>query len=666
MKKNFCRTFFLAAFIFLTMVAPTQSVWALERRNVTDLVPVSNDQGITEILKKCGNPIPLVESPNDDSPGQIGVGGSIQRAPSLQIVEVPEGTEIVKVISPNINPQAPTSYLYYACPLAVYNSIQARQEIVDADWLTSAIIKIFDLVLLIFRKIADLALVWSAYFFILMLGEGTFIQNDIVKQAWPFVQGLTNLGFIFALLYIALATTLRIESVSTSIQRLLPKLLIGALLVNFSLVIGGLLIDVSRLLMAVEVRVIAGPDVTAQNFGARLIGAIRAYEAAFDTLKYAGQGIQAYVILSLQTLAVVGAVAFGLFLVSINLFIRYIALLVLLIFSPIAYLALALPQTKSIFDKWWGMFLKWVFYGPIVLFFLTLIIRLQESQIVNIPESGPTSSNTLQHLIRFAIIMTFLYVGHIVGKKAAGMGSEAVMGWAKQHPKTTAAAVGTILTGGLGGAALGFLGMGGAQYTGRAAANAGRDFKDKLSKDFMKRARSDERYLGVPGSGVATKFLAGPERDEKGNLKKGQDSVGSLADRLPVARSAQAKASITAVSKLNIPKIELWNPSDPNDLARYNGELAANAVKIGQLQRNPELTAGKLIKKSTAEALSKDQIDMIMKHGSSAQQEALAAHKNVVSKMSDDVKGHITAGLLGNNDLKKKVDSRLRDLANKE
>ena len=86
-----------------------------------------------------------------------------------------------------------------------------------------------------------------------MLSQDKYITNPIVQGTWPFIQGIANLGFIIALLYIAFATTLRLDSVTTSVQRLLPKLLIAALLVNFSLVIGGLLIDVSRVIMAVEV-----------------------------------------------------------------------------------------------------------------------------------------------------------------------------------------------------------------------------------------------------------------------------------------------------------------------------------------------------------------------------------------------------------------------------
>src|SRR3989344_456504 len=67
----------------------------------------------------------------------------------------------------------------------------------------------------------------------------------------------------------------------------------------------------------------------------------------------------------------------GLGVIVINLFVRYIALLVLLMISPLAYLFLALPKTAPYAAQWWGMFIKWVLYGPIVLFFLVIIIKVQ-------------------------------------------------------------------------------------------------------------------------------------------------------------------------------------------------------------------------------------------------------------------------------------------------
>jgi len=70
--------------------------------------------------------------------------------------------------------------------------------------------------------------------------------NPILETGWTIVRDVANLGFVLAIVIIAIATILRFEKYG--MQKLLPKLVAAAILVNFSLTIAGVLIDFSNVI----------------------------------------------------------------------------------------------------------------------------------------------------------------------------------------------------------------------------------------------------------------------------------------------------------------------------------------------------------------------------------------------------------------------------------
>lgn len=432
---------------------------------------------------------------------------------------------------------------FYTCSAESFNQIIAESK--TLNFVEKIGIWLISWTTWVINSLAEWLLGFLADLILAMLRQNTYINQDFVKQGWVFIQGITNLGFVFVLLYIALATTLRIESIGTSIQRLLPKLLIGALLVNFSLIIGGFFIDASRLLMAIELNVLSQDK---NDHGKTSIEALkdglfsksRLLEA--DIAKYKYQGASGAYMASIIRLVqgsvfrIVLLLAFG--VIALNLLVRYITLLILLIFSPIPYLAFILPKTTKAASIWWGYFLRWVFYGPTILFFLVLIINIQNIDVAIDSRNDGTwmDSVAFKEFVRFIIVMSLFFVGNKLSKKIAGDVGDLVMSGAKRtgnfirnNPKTAMIAAGAA-TGGLGflaGAAGAAAGIGVGQAGARGAANLGRDFSDKFKKDFAKRARSGDNYLGIPATGKLASIIAGPERDDKGKLKKGETSVGS-------------------------------------------------------------------------------------------------------------------------------------------
>jgi len=74
-----------------------------------------------------------------------------------------------------------------------------------------------------------------------------FINEPSITAAWVVVRDLCNMFFILILLVIAFATILRLPNYEW--KKLLPKLLIMAILINFSKTICGLIIDFTQVIM---------------------------------------------------------------------------------------------------------------------------------------------------------------------------------------------------------------------------------------------------------------------------------------------------------------------------------------------------------------------------------------------------------------------------------
>lgn len=502
---------------------------------------------------------------------------------------------------------------YYSCSAEVVGDIQLYLNSSLSDF-ARVLISFFQYILSWINWLASFVLEFLGNLVITMVGQGQYISSNLVQATWPFVQGLANLGFIVALLYIAFATTLRLESVSTSVQRLLPKLLIAALLVNFSLVIGGLMIDMSRVAMAVEINLMGGGQVTAKNFTAKLIEKSEIVNEKVAGLQDPGTNSNFIAIMSRLTQQSFFTIALtaGMGIIAINLFVRYIALIILLMVSPLAYLAFALPKTSGYASAWWGMFIKWVLYGPIVFFFLLIIIQVQNIS-PELPSDVTTDTSwqaSFNAMLHFIVVIALFFIANYAGKRVAGVGSDIAMGfanktgaWARKNPKKAIGLGVGVMTGGVGAGLLAAGGAGLAQmgYTG-ARQQAG---------DFLGSAKDN-----LKGNSAIKKIREGlgyDLRDKEGNLLKGKSTIGSkLGNNLTSGLNTKANKEVAKIKELGA----LTNSKDITSKA--------------------ELLPSELSKGHILEALGNEKVNAIIEHGGQSRRNAIAGNRDYVASLKPE------------------------------
>ncbi|XOB46744.1 MAG: hypothetical protein ACKKMV_00970 [Candidatus Nealsonbacteria bacterium] len=222
--------------------------------------------------------------------------------------------------------------------------------------------------------------------------------NTMVKSGWDIISGLSNMFFILVFIIITLAIILKIESFEA--KKLLPKLLIVALLVNFSLVFIGILVDISTIFYntilteeneGLPVKVINILGVDGQNIVEQLITQIIALAVAF-VVPIFGPFAQLGLVLGIISLGyisniiiwIVQSICFfmmsGILFTYAFLFAARIYIIQLLaMLAPLAFLCSVLPQTKKYWDEWLKTIVEWIFLGIILFLFLVLGLRATKS-----------------------------------------------------------------------------------------------------------------------------------------------------------------------------------------------------------------------------------------------------------------------------------------------
>jgi len=250
--------------------------------------------------------------------------------------------------------------------------------------------------------------------------------NSIVRSGWDIMLNLTNLGFVLAIIVIAFATILQFENYA--IKKTLWKLIVAALLVNFSLTISSAFIDVANNAteFMMEKSGASGTDAPLK-WASAMAGMFQAQQLLvvdknFDTNRAAGLAEGAFsTFMTIFASLIFGAVftfiaAITMFTIAVLLFVRYVQLSFLLIFSPIIWLCWIFPATQTYWGMWWKRFLKWTFFAPIMMFFMYLALFTMKGTTkayISVPNDFTSNAPITTPLA--AVGQMFLVIGIMMG-----------------------------------------------------------------------------------------------------------------------------------------------------------------------------------------------------------------------------------------------------------
>ena len=194
-----------------------------------------------------------------------------------------------------------------------------------------------------------------------IFGEG----SDAVgaKQAWNFFRDIANVIFVLLFLWVIFSQVSSIGISNYGIKKILPKLIVGAILVNLSFYICQLAVDLSNILGFTLKEALEGAvsRVGGSSSNSAILSGLGA--AVAGILVLTGTVLFAALAVSIPTLL---SLMLVLLVVLVILIVRQAAIVLLISIAPLAFAAWLLPNTESLFKKWVSMFRGLLMVFPII------------------------------------------------------------------------------------------------------------------------------------------------------------------------------------------------------------------------------------------------------------------------------------------------------------
>lgn len=392
------------------------------------------------------------------------------------------------------------AFNFFACATSPFSC-----SISGMAWLANAIIAFFITVA-----------AWIVTF--MLQFNSTLINSPAIKTGFEASLSIANLGFVLAVIVIAVATILRKQSYG--IKQLLWKVIVMAIVVNFGLLIAGTMISFSDGLTAYFIKA-STPGGTA-SFSQFVTNLTTAFHPQALTSPFAAQSEAGYmerVVLGLSwaggpavhevtkiaskiykasaasdpdifvqtVLSSLFSVVFGILILivfgtlGVTLAVRYAYLSILLVLLPLAWMCWVFPSFQKYWSEWWEKFIRWVFFPPLVVFFLYLALFVAFNQDAYLRDNvagagagqqtvgvlgflgrqGPDLLNALTgQLVVLTLAIGGLFAANKLGIELAGAGMKVagdVKGWA----------VGAVGKQARKGAGAAYRGLGGEKLTDR-------------------------------------------------------------------------------------------------------------------------------------------------------------------------------------------------------
>lgn len=434
----------------------------------------------------------------------------------------------------------------------------------------------------------------------LVMGMGSLVKEMTgIMVAWKTIRDVTNVFLVFLTVYIGIATILGISGFGA--KQLLWKVVLAALLVNFSVTFTKVVIDISNL-TAVQVYTMFEQSFVASGGGTGMTGCdvdtvttgvtninnndcmTHGIAAAFwsqlhvtsifkmDALT-AQSGPQrpdvywtmTFTFFMASILFIVMAFAFG--AAGFLLVGRFVILVFLLIMSPLA-LVLWITGISSQGRAWWNALLKQSIFPAAILLCWWIAYTILASYAASfnsssLSEIGTPNPQGIAVVSTFIIIIGFLIAGLILATKLGAYGAKTIMKTGENWSRKAAGAVGAVAVGtGAYVAATGVRGVGGvSSFAARKQREsiARTQIKDENGEyvDKTLRGRFHQTAVGRKAARGINKVVAAPSNAKFGKAQSYNERKSAVDKAVKEQKTEHTKynraSTITSAIKSSDP-----------------------------------------------------------------------------------------------------------------
>lgn len=191
-------------------------------------------------------------------------------------------------------------------------------------------------------------------------------QADALQAIWQIIVGISNLLLVIAFLIVIFSQATSIGLSAYGIKKMLPRIIAAAILINLSFFICSISVDIFNVIGG-SVKGIISVGMNAV-LGSTSASVTSWWDIGGGLLAWVGIAVAAEVALGLLGFLVPALIAGVLAMISLWMMVglRQVLILLLIIVSPLAFAAMILPGTESLFKKWYKSFFGLLVMYPVI------------------------------------------------------------------------------------------------------------------------------------------------------------------------------------------------------------------------------------------------------------------------------------------------------------
>lgn len=294
---------------------------------------------------------------------------------------------------------------------------------------------VVDSVFGIFLKVSGWVFDWSLD---LVMNADT----SVVKSGWSKSLSVANNLFILILLGIAIGTILGLPTFNY--KTMLPKFLMVALLINFSLAIGNVIIGTTNVFANKFYSDIKGNISNISEIFVNNANVVKPIEKAAEDIKNKTDSGENLKSITDQAPSFIFVFIYKIFTYSVAIFMflagavymitRTFYLWLLLMLAPLAWISLLIPGLQQQWKLWWEKFIKWSIFAPAYLFFLWLGVEISRNSAIRGFVSAHASYNNsftdiAGYIVQMLAVAFIMISGLMVSDKLGIGGSNFVINY---------------------------------------------------------------------------------------------------------------------------------------------------------------------------------------------------------------------------------------------
>ena len=257
-----------------------------------------------------------------------------------------------------------------------------------------------------------------------------------IIAGWTVIRDISNIALLFGFVFIGIATILDIHGYE--MKKTLPRLVIFAVLLNFSLLASEAVIDGANILSSVLYQqsadrtgvVCSTSGSTVDNcdqevgIAGEIIGSSKT-STLLNPKKFENIGLTAYLGLTLIETVLIVVLLAG----AILLIVRAVTLVFLMVLSPIGFAGYAVPFLEPYAKRWWNALLSQSFFAPIFLVLVFIGLKIGDT-LTTTTGSGASlgdlftqGKDSVSVFLIFALVIGFMIAALMAAKQLGAYGA---------------------------------------------------------------------------------------------------------------------------------------------------------------------------------------------------------------------------------------------------